>query len=95
MLPYYLQNLPFDITNDHNYDTRKQHTIRTMRPNHEYARKCLRYDIPMVMNSSPVEIINKINTHSVQGFAGHIKHTILQSYQVNCIIINCYICSTN
>ncbi len=26
MLPYYLQNLPFDNTSDHNYDTRKQHT---------------------------------------------------------------------
>ncbi len=38
------------------------------------------YDIPMVMNSSPVEIINQIDTHSLQGFAGYIKHTILQSY---------------
>ncbi len=41
MLPYYLQNMLFDNTNDHNYYTRKQHTIRTMRPNHEYARTCL------------------------------------------------------
>ncbi len=63
MLPYYLQNLPFDNTSDHNYDTRKQHTIRTIRR--------LRYDIPMVMNSSPVEIINKIDTQSLQGFAGY------------------------
>ncbi len=51
-----------------------------MRQNHEYARKCLRSDIPMLMNISPVEIINIIETLSLQGFAGYIKHTILQSY---------------
>ncbi len=34
----------------------------------------------MVMNRSPVEITNKINTHSIQAFAGYIKDTILQPY---------------
>lgn len=36
MLPYYLQNLPFYNTNDHNYVTRKQDNICIMSPNYEY-----------------------------------------------------------
>jgi hypothetical protein len=95
-LPYYLQNLPFNPnTNTHNHNTRRQYDLRQMKPNHEYARKCLRYDIPIVINSAPVEIIDKIDTHSLPGFAGYIKLKILQSYQENCTIVNCYICSRN
>ncbi len=41
-LPYYLQNLPFNTNADtHTYNTRKHYDIQQLRPNHEYARKCL------------------------------------------------------
>lgn len=93
-LPFYLQILPFDSNvNAHNHDTRSQHNIRQMRPYHEYARKCLRYSLPLLINHAPAEITDKIQTHSMQGFAGYIKIKILQSYQEQCTIVNCYICS--
>ncbi len=41
----------------------------------------IRYQIPKVINSTPMEILRKINTHSLQGFSRYIKHTIIQSYQ--------------
>ncbi len=40
-LSYYLQILPFNINATHRYITRIQHNIHQMRPNHEYARKCI------------------------------------------------------
>ncbi len=64
-----------------------------MKPYHEYARKCLRYHIPFVINNA--EIIDKIDTHILQGFAGYIKLRILQSYQDNCTLLDCYTCSRN
>ncbi len=61
-----------------------------MRPKHgEYARYCIRYCIPLIVNESPPEIINQIDTHSLQGFSKHIKIKILESYNEDCTIQNC------
>ena len=95
-LPHYLQNMPF-VTNAtiHEHSTRFQHKLRLMKPNHEYARNCIRYHVPVVVNATSPEITNKIYTHSLQGFAWYIKLKTIQSYQENCTIQNCYICSRN
>ncbi len=65
-----------------------------MRPKHEYARYCIRYRIPLIVNESPSQIINKINIHSLQGFPKYIKIKILESIQ-DSTIQNCYICNIN
>ena len=95
-LPHYLQNLPLECNTDiHNYATRIQHKLRELKTDHEYAKKCLRYDVIKIINNTPALILDKIKTHSLNGFAGYIKHTMLQSYHETCIIINCYICNRN
>ncbi len=71
------------------------HNIHLNRKKHEYAKKCLRYDLPKVINNTPTAILDKINTHCLKGFATYIKHCIFQSYQEICTIVNCYICNTN
>ncbi len=30
-------------------------------------------DLPMLVNNTPKEILHKIDTHSLRGFAGYIK----------------------
>ncbi len=51
---------------------------------HEYAKKYIRCNIPKVITNSPNYILNKITTHSLQGFSGYIKQYILNnSYEVN------------
>ncbi len=94
MLPYYLAQLTF-IThpNIHDHSTRNQNQLRTNKTQHEHARYCVRHQIPKVINSAPIYILTKINTHSLQGFSIYIKITIIQSYQEICTIQNCYICS--
>ncbi len=74
-LPHYLQNLPL---NAHSHDTRTQNNIGQMKPIHEYARKCIRYKVPITINNAPAEIVNKVYTHSLHGFVGYIKTKILQ-----------------
>ncbi len=54
-----------------------------------------RYCIPLIVNESPPEIINKIGTHNLQGFHKYIKIKILESYNKDCTIQNCYICNRN
>ncbi len=52
--------------------TQTQNNIGQMRPIHEYARKCIRYKVLMTINNAPAEIVNKVYTHSLQGFVGYI-----------------------
>ncbi len=95
-LPHYLQNLPLNGNiNAHSHTTRTQNNIGQMKHMHEYARKCIRYKVLMTINNTPAEIVNKVYTHSLQGFAGYIKTKILQEYQETCTIADWYICSRN
>ncbi len=59
-----------------------------MRPKHEYARYCIRYCIPFIVNKSSPDIISKIDTHSLQGFSKYIKIKILVSYNESCTLQN-------
>ena len=95
-LPHYLNSIPF-ITNAeiHHYPTRSQHNLHLMKPNHEYARNCIRYQVPVVVNNASNEIIDKIDTHSLQVFTRYIKIKTIESYQEICTIENCYICNRN
>ncbi len=77
-LPYYLQNLPFNKNTIHSHTTRTQHNIHQMKPNHEYARKCIQYVPPILINNAPIEILEKVYTRSLHGFAGYIKLKILR-----------------
>ncbi len=74
----------------HNYATHTLHNIHHPKTQHEYV-KCIRFNIRKVINSSPNDILNKITTHSLQGFSGYIKQYILYSYEENCHIRHCYI----
>ncbi len=66
-----------------------------MRSKHEYARYCIRYCIPLIVNESPPEIIDKVDTNSLQCFSKYIKIKILESYNEDHTIQNCYICNRN
>ncbi len=75
--------------------TRILHKIHIFRTKHEYAKQCIRYDIPNLVNNTQHNIIEKIYTHSLHDFSRYVKKHLLQLYQDNCTIINCYICLKN
>ncbi len=57
-LSHYLANIPFLTHADiHEHSTRAQHQLCTIKPQHEYARYCIRYQIPIIINSAPNDII--------------------------------------
>ncbi len=85
--------LPNKDTHDH--ATRTQTNIHQTRTNHEFARKCIRHNLPKTINTTPNCILVKIETHSLQGYAGYFKRITLETYQIDCLIPHCYICSRN
>ena len=46
------------------------------RAKHEFAKRCLRYNLPHVINNTPKTVIEKIGTHNMQGFANYAKTCI-------------------
>ncbi len=84
LLPYYLQN---------SHATRSQNKYFQWRHMHEYAKMCIRYSIPKTINNTTPNTVDKIYTHSMQGFSGYIKQSLLHSYQEHYTIPNCYIYS--
>ena len=95
-LPSYLQNWQLTPNaNIHTHNTRRQHELHTFRTQHEFAKRCLRHNLPNTLNNTPALVIEKIITHSLSGFANYTKHQYMQNYQTSCNIANCYTCRQN
>ena len=86
-----LDNFKFDKNIAiHNHNTRNKSKIHQPVVKHEYAKHCLRFDLPSTVNNFPDLVLDKIHTHSLSGFSGYVKQYILNTYQQSCLIVNCY-----
>ena len=89
----YIKNWPLQANKEiHHHNTRHADELHTHRALHMFAEKCLRYNVIRVVNNSPLCILDKLNTHSLTGFANYAKHVFIQKYEDKCIIQNCYTC---
>ena len=93
-LPSYFLLLPFHPrTTVHRYETRQNYELCVSKTKRKFAEFCIRHQIPKIINSSPSNIVDKINTHSIQGFCNYIKKCYIDSYQTTCLLNNCYVCN--
>ena len=79
--PNYFYN--FNLTTQgshHSYDTRSSEQIRTNRTRAEFYDNRITLFLPMFINSTPANLLQKITTHSLQGFSSSIKRYILDEY---------------
>ena len=76
--------------NIHSHDTRKATNIHTSITRHEFTKKCLKYNLPHMIN-----VLETIVTHSLRGLAYYLKMYLLQKYKNICTISDCYICQFN
>ena len=74
------------------YGMRNMSLLQTHKVKHEYAKKCLRYNLPVVVNKTIENIKSKVATHSLHGFSWYIKKQSIKYYTDRCTIENCYIC---
>ena len=71
----YFQNLKFIMNvNVHNYNTRTIRTLHTLKTKHEFAKKCLKYNIPHTINYTPQIVTETVLTHSMHGFSLYVKN---------------------
>ena len=94
-LPGYFTCFPITpATEIHQHSTRAASKLFITRANHEFAKKSLRHSIIVTVNNTITSITNKTLTHSLDGFSKYVKKSIIQSYESNCSINNCYVCSS-
>ena len=95
-LPSYLQSFNFKARQDiHGYNTRNKNKLDLNRTETKKAENSLRTVVPRIVNKTTPLIIDKIATHSLQGYKSYIKNVYINSYRYECNIQNCYICANN
>ena len=72
----------------HHYNTRQRDDIRTNRVRINLTEKCHRNYLPKTINSIPNQILNRIDTHSTDGFASAVKHHLMSKYGMECQHVN-------
>ena len=50
--------------------------------------KCLRYNLPIVVNKTTENIKSKIATHSLHGFSWYVKKQFIEYHMDRCYICN-------
>ena len=76
----------------HGRETRFNFLIPEIVTRIRLSEKCLRNNLPSVLNSTPQIAICKVETHSYQGFTNYLKKILVENYSSECNIIDCYIC---
>ena len=92
-LPFYLSNMFSDFTNSHGYELRTTYILKDVGSNMSSGNKCIRHNLPVVINDLKDDILNKIETHSLYGFVFYVKRIWLNEYKTECVDQNCYVCN--
>ena len=94
--PIYFQSFDFVSRSEtHNYDTRNKEKLSTTKKRTKIADLSLRHITCSIVNDTASSIIDKIYTHSYQGYSVYIKKYIINTYQTECTLNNCYVCNIN
>ena len=93
-LPSYFTNMQFKQNqNIHRYNTRRNINIHLPKINHSFAKRCIRYSLPIILKNSPTYIFHKLFTHSLKGFSVYVKKDFIKNYIFVCTNVNCYVCN--
>ena len=92
-LPQYFNSFTCEANSDiHGYNTRTRNKLHTLKTNHDFAQKSLRYTIIQTINKLPDNVTGKMRTHSIYGLTNYAKKYFISNYKTECTIENCYTC---
>ena len=93
-LPSYFLDFRYEQRSSiHDHDTRFANIIDSKLKRNVMAQNCIRHHIVTVLNCTPICILDKMDTHSLQGFTFYIKRYYLDQMTFECCLRQCYICN--
>ena len=92
-LPNYFYGMFDNLYPTHHYSTRQRGQPVVARGRTSAANHSIRYSLPDVILNTNTCIIEKLTTHSLNGFSNYAKQYYISQYNPICDIANCYICN--
>ena len=92
-LPHYFHDIFTFNYELHEIETRSQNNLHLYPTRTTGARNVLRHRVPELLRDYPHEIMRRVYTHSNATFINRIKFFIIDKYEPECQLINCYICN--
>ena len=94
-LPAYFNGILESSSVTHEHDTRNKQELQASIPRTVSFTRAIRYAAPEIIENTPDIILEKIHTHSRDGFSWYIKRHFCDKYSLVCIIQNCRICQSS
>lgn len=92
-LPKYFENIFENVYRTHNYETRLRDMPVVARYKSVASKNSIRFSLPEEVRLTPAIIIDKLYTHSFNGFSNYLINYFISQYNPFCTIVNCYICN--
>jgi hypothetical protein len=95
VLPHYFMQFTFPRQLDfHPHSTRNRHLLIIPSLKYEFSKTSIKNRLPKLINDAPDYVLNKITSHSLQGFTFYLRRILTGAYNETCTIPNCYVCAT-
>ena len=94
-LPFHFKNYIFRNNSGHTHNTRHRYAFQALASNRVSSDKILRQLLPKILNNIPECIRSCVYTHSLQAVKNRFKSYALSAYQVDCTIVDCYVCNAS
>ena len=78
----------------HDYNLRKNSVLKNVTTTTCSGENCIRFHLPVLINNTESSVLDKISTHSYEGFAFFVKRITISNYSTECNLQNCYVCHT-
>ena len=62
---------------------------------HKFADNGLKTQLPIIINNTECIVLEKLYTHSYDGFINYLKQYCTENYKRVCYTENCYVCQGN
>ena len=95
ILPFYVSHMFSDYSVPHSYPLRATYVLNAPGSNTPSGEKCIRHYLPSVVDKLKPDILDKVSTHSLQGYAFYIKRITITEYKMECVKRNCYVCDNH
>ena len=95
ILPFYVSHMLSNYSVSHSYPLRATHVPNAPGSNTPSGEKCTRHYLPSVVDKLKPDILDKVSTHSLQGYAFYIKKITITENKMECVERNCYVCNNH
>ena len=79
---------------EHDYNLRRNGILENATTKTSSGENCIRFHLPVIINNTDINVLDKVSTHSYDGLAFYVKKIIICNYNHECNLRNCFVCNT-